>query len=242
MTNEELAQLIKNGEERELELWEQVKRYALKTAYKWVKAFKTRSDVDVDDLVIESYIAMCEALKTYERDGGSFNTWYGYHLKNRYCAAYGLRTKRTAKDPLNDAISIHTPVEGAEDITIEDTIEDPRSAESFERVERELYNQQLHAVLCVALTAIPAQCREVIDRRYFGGHTIKDIAADLGTQASVISSRERQGLHALRRLRSVAELRGFSSFNYYTGTGLCAFKASGASIQEHYLFTSNRYK
>mgnify|MGYP000012410904 CR=1 FL=1 len=52
MSNEELAVLIQNGDrERELELWEQVKHFAMKMATKWLAAFRSRSDVELDETI-----------------------------------------------------------------------------------------------------------------------------------------------------------------------------------------------
>ena len=57
-SNEELAQLSRDRE-RQLELWEQIKRYAMKTANRWLRAFPLRCDVEFDDLMSAAYIAMC---------------------------------------------------------------------------------------------------------------------------------------------------------------------------------------
>lgn len=82
MSNEELAVLIQNGDrERELELWEQVRRFAMKLANKWLAAFRSRSDVEFDDLMSAAYIAMCEAVATYKPDSGSFIGGIAFILK-----------------------------------------------------------------------------------------------------------------------------------------------------------------
>ena len=129
MSNEELAQLIHDGNgERQLELWERIKRYAMKTANRWLRAFPLRCDVEFDDLMSAAYIAMCEAASTYKAERGAFTTWYSYHLKTAYAALYGLRTRRAANDPLNNAVSLSTPID--EDITLEDAVPDPNGAES----------------------------------------------------------------------------------------------------------------
>lgn len=74
-SNEELAQLSRDRE-RQLELWEQIKRYAMKTANRWLRAFPLRCDVEFDDLMSAAYIAMCEAASTYKAERGAFTTWY----------------------------------------------------------------------------------------------------------------------------------------------------------------------
>lgn len=168
-----------------------------------------------------------EAASTYKAERGAFTTWYSYHLKTAYAALYGLRTRRAANDPLNNAVSLSTPID--EDITLEDAVPDPNGAESFERVEDDVYRQQLHDALCEAMAAIPAECSDVIRRRYFDGQTIKSIASERQTTPNEIKSREYRGLRAMQRN---TRLRGF---NCYSGTGLSSFLNSGESVQERYL-------
>lgn len=225
-SNEELAQLSRNGE-RQLELWEQIKRYAMKTANRWLAALPLRCDVEFDDLMSAAYIAMCEAVVSYKADSGMFTTWYGLHLKKAFTELYGLHTRRAANDPLNAAVSLSTPID--EDITLEDAVPDPDGAESFERVENDVYRQQLHDALCEAMAAIPAECSDVIRRRYFDGQTINSIASERHTTPGEIRSREHRGLRAMQRN---TRLRGF---NCYSGTGLSSFLNSGESVQERYL-------
>lgn len=227
-SNEELAQLIHDGNgERQFELWEQIKRYAMKTANRWLAALPLRCDIEFDDLMSTAYIAMSEAVTSYKAERGAFTTWYSYHLKKAYTALYGLRTVRAANDPLNNAVSLSTPLD--EEITLEDTVPDPNGAESFERVENDIYRKQLHDALCEAMAAIPAECSDVIRRRYFDGQTIKSIAAERQTTPSEIKSREGRGLRAMQRN---TRLRGF---NCYSNTGLSSFRRTGASVQESYL-------
>lgn len=242
MSNEELAVLIQNGDrERELELWEQVRRFAVKLANKWLAAFRSRSDVEFDDLMSAAYIAMCEAVTTYKPDRGSFISWYSLYLKDGYTTLYGLRTRRTANDPLNNAISLSTTLDDSGEITLGDTV-DPNSTERFERVEDALYRQELHNALCEALKIIPAEYRSAIERRYFNGQTIKSIAADLLTTVNEVKRCESGGLWAIRRSPAINTLRSFSNFDFYRDTGLRTFRHTGASIQENYLIYEENAK
>lgn len=99
MSNEELAQLIHDGNrEGQLELWEQIKRYAMKTANRWLRAFPLRCDVELDDLMSAAYIAMCEAASTYKAERGAFTTrGIAITLKRlmRRCTASGRAERRT---------------------------------------------------------------------------------------------------------------------------------------------------
>lgn len=155
--------------------------------------------------------------------------------KTAYTALYGLRTARAANDPLNNAVSLSTPID--EDITLEDAVPDPNGAESFERVEDDVYRQQLHDALCEAMEDIPAECSNIIRRRYFDGQTIKSIASERQTTPNEVKSMEGRGLRAMQ---CNARLRGF---NCYSGTGFSSFRRTGASIQENYLlFAENAQK
>lgn len=69
--------------------------------------------------------------------------------KTAYTALYGLRTHRAANDPLNNAVSLSTPVD--EGITLEDAVPDPNDAESFERVEDDVYTGSNCTTRCVRL-------------------------------------------------------------------------------------------
>lgn len=243
MSNEELAVLIQNGDrEREIELWEQVRRFAMKLANKWLAAFRSRSDVEFDDLMSAAYIAMCEAVATYKPDSGSFIGWYSFYLKDGYTTLYGLRTRRTANDPLNNAISLSTTLDDSGEITLEDTVADSNSTERFERVEDALYRQELHDALCEALKIIPAEYRSVIERRYFNGQTIKSIAAELLITVNEVKRCESGGLWAIRRSPAMNTLRSFSDFDFYKGAGLRTFRHTGASIQENYLIYEENAK
>ena len=243
-SNEELAQLIRDGNgERQLELWEQIKRYAMKTANRWLAALPLRCDIEFDDLMSTAYIAMSEAVTSYKADSGAFTTWYSYHLKKAYTELYGLRTVRAANDPLNNAVSLSTPIDESGETTLGDTVPDSAGAVGFERAENEIYRQQLRSALSEALQAIPAKYRDVIERRFFHGQTVKSIAAEQLTTPAEINWCERSGLQNIRRGPSIHKLREFSDFNCYKGTGLRAYRISGSSIQENYLlFAENGQK
>lgn len=75
MSNEKLVQLIRDGD-RQLELWEQIRRFAMKTANRWLTALPLRYDIEFDNLMSAAYIAMCEAASTYKAERGAFTTWY----------------------------------------------------------------------------------------------------------------------------------------------------------------------
>lgn len=236
MSNEELAELIQAGvHERVIELWEQIKRFAMKKANKWLTAFKSRTDVEFDDLMSTAYIAMCDAIESYSRDKGSFLTWCDYYLSKNFSLLYGMRTKRQKNDPLNTAVSLDMPIDDAEECCLSDIVADPDSAGAFESVEEDVYISQLHNALYDALGAINPHYGEIVERRYFKAQTLKIIAAELGVNPSEIRRRENCGMKELRKPFVAQKLRPFLDFNCYAGTGLSSFRNTGSSVQERYL-------
>lgn len=163
-------------------------------------------------------------------------------MKKAYTALYGLRTVRAANDPLNNAVSLSTPIDESGETTLGDTVTDPAGTVGFERAENEIYRQQLHSALSEALQAIPAKYRDVIERRFFHGQAVKSIAAEQLTTPAEINRCERGGLQAIRHSPSIHKLREFSDFDFYRGTGLRTFRHTGASIQENYLIYEENAK
>ena len=76
MTNEELAIKIQEGAAELMPtLWEQVSRWVCKLANKWTCAFAERGGVEVDDLINSGYLALAEAVKTFQvAKGAAFTT------------------------------------------------------------------------------------------------------------------------------------------------------------------------
>lgn len=236
MSNEELAKLIHDGaHEKIIELWEQVKRFAMKKANKWLASFKSRSDVDFGDLVSTAYIAMCEAVESYKQNKGAFLSWYDYYLSGSFSALYGMRTERQKNDLLNTAVSLDMPVGSTEDCSLSEIVPDPDSARAFEDVEEDAYISQLHNALYNALGAIRPYYGDIVERRYFKAQTLKSIAEELGVNPNEVRRREAHGMNELRKPHIASKLRPFLDFDYCSGTGLSQFKNTGSSVQERYL-------
>lgn len=59
MSNEEMALAIQAGDNSLiLPLWEQCKGLICKEAYRWARAFDSRPEIDVDDLIQSGYFAL----------------------------------------------------------------------------------------------------------------------------------------------------------------------------------------
>ena len=107
-SNEELARLIQSGQrDRLLELWAQVRRFAMWRARRWARLGR---GVTVDDLEQEAFIALLDALERWREADGPFLAIYNLRLKAAFTAATGQRTQRDRMDPLDLAASLDAPV------------------------------------------------------------------------------------------------------------------------------------
>ena len=82
--------------DRQLELWEQIRRFAMKTANRWLTALPLRYDVEFDDLMSAAYIAMCEAASTYKAERGAFTAITLKQL-TRHCMASERRKRQMTR-------------------------------------------------------------------------------------------------------------------------------------------------
>ena len=109
MGNEELVALIQAGDTGQImPLWANMRRLAFKEAGRWAAA--NRNGVELEDLGQEAFIALLEAVGTFDSGvGARFSTWYMVYLKGAFTAACGMRTQRDRLDPLAGAASLDAP-------------------------------------------------------------------------------------------------------------------------------------
>ena len=208
MSNEELAVAIRAGERDKLmELWGQVRRFALWRARRWARVGR---GVTVDDLEQEAFIALLDALERWREADGPFLAIYNLRLKAAFTAATGRRTQRDRLDPLDRALSLDAPLNDDPDAdTLEAVVEDPAGAAAIEEAEAHSDHQQLHGILGHALGALPAEQREVVRRRYYRGQTVAEIAAATGTPEKEVRKLEAAALRALRHPTVSRVLRAY---------------------------------
>lgn len=170
MTNEELAAAIQVGDIGELlQLWEQVRRFAVKQAGRWCRALGDRAGVTQEDLAQCAFIALLDAVEDWKQDEGVFLTWYGLRLKTAFAVACGVRTKRDLNDPLQSALSIDATLTDNEGdpFTLADIIEDPAAEAAIQRVEEWDRVQRLHDALENALATLPQEQADALRMKYF---------------------------------------------------------------------------
>lgn len=240
MSNEELVADIQAGAvERMGELWGQVEGLVKWKAKQIMTALEGRPGrgVEFEDLYQSGYPAMVEAVETYNPSaGGAFSTWLMYHLKTAFAEATGRRTKRGQREPLNNAVSLDTPLtDDADSDDLMDVIADPTGQNSLISAEETLYREQLHNAMENALSAIPEQYADALRLRYYEGLTLERAGEIQGVGKERIRAMENKGIRLLRRSQIACYLRPFYDFDFYCGAGFGSFQHSGMSIQERYL-------
>lgn len=239
MTNEQLAARIREGKSWLMPvLWEQIEKLASKLSGEYVRhnpASCTQSGITEEDLMGECYLAMVDAVDSYDPEQGDFAPWYCMHVKKAFNAATGNRTQRERLDPLRRADRLERQLDTQEEegITLGDTIADPQ--DQFAQTEERIYTRQLHEDIEKSLEQIPDKNAEVIRSRYFDGKTLAQIGEAHGVSIETIRQRERQALRELRgpkgkRLQAYREdiLSGA-----YRGSGLSRYRDTGTSSTEY---------
>lgn len=238
MSNEELVAEIQAGhEERMGELWEQVAGLVKWKALRIINGLVNLHSIEFDDLYQSGYLALAEAVKTYQPGTGAFSTWFMYHLKTAFAEATGYRTDREKRDPLNYAVSMDAPITGEDgsETAFGDLIENHNASARIDNVEEKLFCKELRRVLDTLLDTIPGPCRKVLQLRYYddlGRMEISNLQC-LGYQE--VRKLEDKGIRTLRKPSAAKYLKPFLDFDFYCGTGLGAFRNSGMSIQERYV-------
>lgn len=173
MSNEELANLVKGGErDKIVDLWQQVRRMALKEAGRW--ATYRSNGVEMEDLEQSAFIALMRAVDTYDPLAGArFSTWYCPIARDEFRRAAGRRTEKQRCDPLQSAASLDIPVgENEDSTTLGELVPDPGAAAAMADVDRREDLRRLHAALEAAIASLPPDLQAAIRGRYYRGEVV----------------------------------------------------------------------
>ena len=238
-TNEELALKIQAGQTGYLPiLWEQVQAFVWQQAGRWRRAWRDgRPWIEADDFYQCGYPALVEAVKTYKQgEGNSFLGWFLLYLRTEFSVEVGCRTVKQRNEPLNNAVSVDTPIGGEDDdFTIGDTLADP--VDRYAPIEDEVCSEQVKPVIAAALDDLPERERQVLNLRYMENLPWAETGKRLGitlTYANAI------GKDAIRHIREGSHMQALSEAfyhtkNLYNGTGFHAWKRTGSSAQETFV-------
>jgi RNA polymerase sigma factor (sigma-70 family) len=183
-------------------LWSRYEKFLRMKARQYYHANEdrcARAGVELADLVQESYFALVDAVKAYDPEKGwGFISYLVYPLKKRFKSMTGLRTPAQMKEPLLRAASLDKPLPGAEDITLADVIPCPRAEEELRAVEHTVFISELRQAIDSVLDQLTPIQRDAVQRYYFDGGQMKDIAAEEGKSVSATSQAVRLGVSRIR--------------------------------------------
>ncbi|MBR4111860.1 MAG: sigma-70 family RNA polymerase sigma factor [Ruminiclostridium sp.] len=242
MTNEQLAELIGQGGNDELLplLWEKMRKLYIQWSGKYYTTHKERCDlcgVTADDLRQEGYLSMLEAVKAYtsrteEHTDTAFTSYCLYPFKTHAAALIGVRTTRTRNEPLNryrgDIDSPLDGIDGDSSETIGTTTPDPEAEQPFRDIEEADYCRLIRETVAETLNDKPQEL-ETIERRYYNGETLGQIAADYGVTRERIRQIEYK---ALRRLRKSKAMRNFQEISCYKHVSISSYQRTHISAVE----------
>ena len=211
MTTNEIAAAVQAGQADRMELWEAVRRFAYDRAYRWCRAMEGRGGMVLEDYIQVAFLALLDALESWDPAAGAFNTWYGLKLKGAFTEAVGMRTQRDKQDPIHHALPLDAPLSGSvsgEDFTLADVIEDPYAAAEVEAVAELDYQQRRRQALAKALNGLTEDQRQAVVLRHCHGLTVDQTADRMGTTRATARAAEQKGLRLLRHPKN-RELRQY---------------------------------
>ena len=197
-------------------LWERHQKLIqmlMRRIYKKNKSFADHVGVDLDDLFVESWFSVCDAVRRYNPDKRTaFLTVLGWSI--RATATKVLTTSRgkllrdengkqtrVPADPLNYALSSDLPLEDDTDNTIADVYADPTV-----NIELDFENEQNRRAVLVALDTLKPQHRSILEQRYRYNRTLQEIADDRGVSRQCVNALEKAGLKNFKKALNMETL------------------------------------
>ena len=210
MTNEELVLLIQGGNNAHYgELWEQIRRYVAVRAKTFYGNGARFIRCDIDDLIQAGYLAMVDAVETYDPQRASFITHYNFYLRKSFMATAIGVTEKSRNDPIFTALDIDGEIYDDGGVTLEEVI--PGNAPDPEQTSIEtVYNLELRQALNAAMDRrLTPEEKDVLQRHFMQGQTLKEC----GEAHGVSTERARQlKERALRKMRSGGTDRALRAF------------------------------
>lgn len=190
MTNEQLADFIKEGGNDELipVLWEKTRKLLYVFVGRYFSEHRDtmeRCGITLPDLKQECYCVFADALKAYDKNKGyNFGAYFKYPFINT------VKRLTNGRDSLNTAKSINEPVEYENDTAeLADLFHDEHSLDFTEKLETE----SICNVVNKAVSELPTDEHNLISEHYYQNKTLKNI-----------SENSRKSIYEINRLKANA--------------------------------------
>ena len=245
MTNEELAELIKNGHtEYYGELWEQSKRFFIKKANGFYNLYRKRCvacGVELEDLIQCCFLALVKTVEAFDLHSGfKLLSYADFHIRNTLKEACGMRIRKN--EPMNNSSSLDEPISDEGDSTFLDTLVDEYAFIMYEDIDKELTIRRLRKELDRMLEDLKPQQSQILRMHYYMGLTLAQIAEVKGVERSKIISIEEQALNSMYKPANRKILYDFKNeligsrktmlFSYYRKGSFHSFSDKGGSSVE----------
>ena len=177
------------------------------------KALADRVGVEKDDLLIEGWFAVRDAVRRYDPDKKVvFLTVLGWSIRStvdralttnrmKYIIAENGRKTRVPSDPLNYALSSDLPLEDETDSTIADVYADPAI-----NLELDYENEQDRQTVMAALYSLKPNHRRILEQRYRYNRTLQEIADDRGVSRQSVNIQEKAALKNFKKALNIETL------------------------------------
>lgn len=235
MSNEELVQLIQNGDgDAVLQLWEQIRRFVGQQAMQWSRG----GFYEFDDLMQVGFIAMLRAASAYQQDKeSSFINFLVYYIKQEFPTANGYPLRHDGKyDPLEKSLSLDQPLsaEDPDGDTLADLQADPR--DPYEETERRIFLEQLQQQLTAVLATLPEEQQAAILHRYRDGLTLEQTGEAMHRTKAETRKLERAALDTLRKKPGGLEQFLDDRTPFYHAVGVAQYTSTHTSAVEKCVF------
>lgn len=228
MTNEELAQGIKEGDTSLLgPLWERNLGLIYRLSRRYAPNPRERGTViDWDDIGQAGFLALLDAVNAYDpASGNRFTSYLRFSVLRQMGFLFGWRRKPPFVSSLDE------PIAGEdEELTLEGIIPDPQAAQAFEDAEEGIYLGELREAISGALGRLPEREAEIVRRRQLGGETLETAAAAIGVTRERVRQIEAKALGKLRRDRAFRQFcQEYIEDKATQGTGRGSWEHGGSA-------------
>lgn len=239
MTNEELVQKIKSGENDLLaELWEHVRWFITKRAYSFANYSDGTGKVEMEDLVQSGYFALLEAVEKYDSKAGcSFVGYLRFYLRKQFRKEAGILSSR--RDVLTVASSLDEPLskEGEKtEATLHDITPLPSAEYEFDDMIEHFGNQQVVGRVLECMQKLQPVEREVLLQVCVNELQHKEVAKQLGVSDSRVQQIKEKALRHLIAMKEIRKIKDDlnldSRTQFHMHKGYRSFNSSFSSIVE----------
>jgi len=237
ISNEEMAKAIQQGEDGYIPvLWNCVYRFIDTLACKFLEDYPKHYWQLREDMVNESYFAFLRAIEDFDQERGRFTTFLSWKLRNTFKEVIQGGTR--GRDLLSDAVSLDTPLNGTDDLTIAETLpelhSDPHS-DPHRGILKAEYSRGVSTFLDEALKHVTDEAgKRLIKFMYVHNCGLTEATRRLyGEDVPVPVYQYNKALAQIRRfatkdsIRNKLEFWGVDDFISCAGTSISSFKKRG---------------